>query len=112
MVKELDIKKILKEVLTEADKKSQKRFDGMMEEINDKFKIMEEGFKGVNERFDEIDKTLNSHTEQIANILVDLSSVRLNMQSVSYEVSMHMDKKIDKKHFVDLEGRVRKLEKK
>ena len=147
MAKEISIKKIIKEVQTEADKKNQRRFDGMMEEVNNSFRKVEDQFKGVfqkfdeiderfdevdnrfnevdkrfnevdkrfnevDKRFDKIDKTLDSHTEQIANILVDLNTVKLNMQDTKHEVKIDIDKKVDKKHFVDLEGRVRILEKK
>ncbi len=83
-----------------------------VEDVNDRFKATAEGTAGVNEKLDRIEKTLDSHTEQIANILVDVSSVRLDMNDIRYKTEVTLDRKLDKKHFVDLEGGVRVLEKK
>ena len=98
-----EIEKIIKKVQGDDDKKNERRFDGMMEVLEEKFEIIQEQFSGVH-------KKLDSHSDQIANILVDLSDVKLNMRKVSYDVAMDLDRKINKKHFVDLEGRVRVLE--
>lgn len=121
-----EIEKIIKKVQSEADKKNQKYFEKVKteikkefssqigvytENINDRFKATGEGMAGIDQRLSKIEKTLDSHTEQLANILVDSNSVKIDMGRVSYEVTMHLDKKVDKKHFVDLEGRVRVLEK-
>ena len=83
-----------------------------IEDVNDRFKATNEGYTGINERLDRIEKTLESHSEQTANIAVDVSSVKLDMNDIRYKTEVTLDRKIDKKHFVDLEGRVRVLEKK
>jgi len=98
-------------VVKKISKDSQDRFDGYVEDVNDRFKATNEGMMGIHQKLDKIEKTLDSHSEQLANALVDLNGVKIDMGKVSYEVTMHMDRKIDKKHFVDLEGRVRVLEK-
>ncbi len=105
MTKELDIKKIITQVQTEADKKNQKRFDGMMEVLNDKFKVIQEQFMGVHEKLD-------SHTEMIGNVAMDLTEVKSDLLLVKLEVQNLIQDKVENKHFVALEGRVRILEKK
>ena len=56
-----EIEKIIKRVQGEADKKNERRFDGMMEVINDNFKIVAEQFKGVHVKLD-------SHTQEIGEM--------------------------------------------
>ena len=119
MVKEFDIKKVVKEVQTEADKKNQKRFDGMMEVIKEDFKIVKEQFKGVYERFDKIDRTLESHTEEIGKLEVEVEIIRMDVKEIKGDLKdtkffvMDMrENKADKKHFLELDTRVHKLEKK
>ena len=119
MAKELDIKKIIKEVQTEADKKSQKRFDGMMEVIKEDFKIVKEQFKGVYERFDKIDRTLDSHTEEIGKLEVNVEAIRMDVEEIKsdtkrikLDINFQLENKVDKKHFVSLDNRIRTLEKK
>jgi ABC-type transporter Mla subunit MlaD len=112
MTKEIDIEKVIKRVQNEADKKNERRFDGMMEVMNDNFKKVEDLFKGVFEKLDAHSKILDSHTEQIGNVLVDLNAVKIDIGQVRYDIALTLDRKLDKKHFVDLDRRVRILEKK
>ena len=81
MAKELDIKKLLKD-----------QTEKLTEVFNDKMKIVEDGFKGINQKLD-------SHEEQIGNILVDLSTVKLKVSEINYKLTVDLERKIDKKHF-------------
>ena len=92
-----EIEKIIKKVQGEADKKNERRFDGMMEVINEKFKIIQEQFSAVFEKLD--------------NISMDMTEIRSDIKDTPFQIKFLRDFKLDKKHFVDLEGRVRVLEK-
>ena len=111
MKKEVDIEKIIKRVQTEADKKNERRFGVMMEEINDGFKLVKDAFKGVYERFDKIDETLESHKESVANLSMDMTEVKSDLGQVKFDIKFMVENKVDKKHFVALDERVRRLEK-
>lgn len=96
-----NIKKLLKD-----------QTEKLVEIFDDRIKTVQEGFNGINKKLDSHTKILDSHTEQIGNILVDLSTIKINVNQISYDVRMKLDNKADKKHFVDLDQRVRRLEKK
>ena len=84
----------------------------LVEIFDDRIKVVTEQYNGIQKTLDSHTKTLDSHTEQIGNILVDLSSIKINIANISYDVGVKLDNKADKKHFVDLDQRVRRLEKK
>ena len=93
-----EIEKIIKKVQGEADKKNERRFDGMMEVLNEKFKIIQEQFSAVFEKLD--------------NVSMDMTEIKSDIKDTPFQIKFLRDFKLDKKHFVELEGRVRKLEKK
>lgn len=92
------------------DKNAQNRFEGYVEDVNDRFKATGEGMTGINEKLSRMEKTLDSHTEQIGAILMDSTEIKSKLNKIQLDVSLDLDKKVDKKHFVDLELRMRKLE--
>ena len=94
MAKELDIKKVLKD-----------QTEKLIEVFDDRIQTVQEEFNGIN-------KKLDSHTEQIANLTMDMVEVKSDIRQIKFDIKMNLDNKLDKKHFVDLEQRVRKLEKK
>ena len=94
MAKEIDIKKILKD-----------QTEKLIEVFDDKMKIVEDGFKIIYQK-------LNSHEEQTANLTVDMMEVKSDIKQIKFDIKMNLDNKIDKKHFVELDTRVRRLEKK
>ena len=104
MKKEIDVEKIIKRVQTEADKKNERRFGIMMEEMDDKFKIVQDQFKGVNEKLD-------LHTEEIKEIRMDIMEVKRDVKDVKFWVTNQLQNKVGKKDFVDMDSRVRRLEK-
>ena len=101
MAKELDIKKMLKdqtEKLTE---------------------VFDDRIKAVTEQYNGIQKTLKSHTEEIAEIKVNVEEIRIDVmevksdvKTIKFEMVAVMNTKADKKLIIDLDHRVRHLEKK
>lgn len=111
-MKDVDIKKYIKHVRNEANKDMKNHIGALMEEVNDRFKATGEGMAGINEKLSRMEKTLDSHTEQIGAILMDSTEIKSKLNKIQLDVSLDLDKKVDKKHFVDLELRMRKLENK
>ncbi len=73
--------------------------------------IFDDRIQTVQEEFNGINKKLDSHSDQIANLTMDMLEVKSDLKQVKFDVKMNLDNKVDKKHFVNLEGRVRVLEK-
>ena len=73
--------------------------------------IFDDRIQTVQEEFNGINKKLDSHSDQIANLTMDMLEVKSDLKQVKFDVKMNLDNKVDKKHFVDLELRIRKLEK-
>ena len=96
-----EIEKIIKKVQGDADR----RFGVMMDEINSSFKIVADQFKGVFEKLDD-------HGEKLDNLTADMAEVKSDLRGVNLTIKHLNDSKLDKKHFADLDGRLRKLEKK
>lgn len=120
---ESQISKIIKKVQTESEKKMQKYLKNVLdrttqlfgihkEDADTKFKVISEQFKSIDQNSEEVRKNFQDVNNKLDNIIVDLSGIKIDMNDISYKVAMNLDRKIDKKHFVDLEGRVRVLEKK
>ena len=122
MAKETDMKKILED-----------QTEKLTEIFDDRIKSVTEQYNDINKKFAKIDRTLNSHTEEIGKLKVGVEETRINVsenkkdikeiridsieikrdiKEVKFWVATDSKNKVDKKHFVDLEGRVRKLEKK
>lgn len=111
-MKDADIKKYIKQVRNEANKDMKNHIGALMEEVNDRFKATGEGMTHINERLNKMERTLNSHTEQIGSILTNTAEIKSRLNKIELDVSLELDKKVDKKLFVDLNNRVRVLEKK
>src|SRR3989344_1903825 len=132
-----EIEKIIKKVVIESDKRFEKRLkhhtEALVEVLDDKFKIVSEQFKGVYEKFDNINEsfdslektldshtsilnshtdTLDSHTERVGNIMMDMTEVKRDVKEIKYEIVVRLNNKVDKKHLIVLDQRVRRLEKK
>lgn len=114
-----EIEKIIKKVQSEADKKNQKYFEKVKTEIkkefssqigvytenvNERFKATSEGFMGTNEKLDKIQGDIDG-------IRIELRDTKLKVIDISYNFNLTLDKKVDKKLFLDLDSRVNKLEK-
>lgn len=75
-----------------------------MEQAEDRFKAAGEGMEGINERLDKMQGDID-------NITLELRETKLKVQDISFDVNITLDKKVDKKLFLDLDSRVGKLEK-
>lgn len=83
----------------------------MAESYKDDVKATREGVTGITQILERIEKTLDSHTEEIASLRMDITEVRSDVRQVKFDVKFDLDRKIDKKHFIELDSRVRVLEK-
>jgi phage shock protein A len=84
----------------------------MAESYKDDVKATREGVAGITQILERMEKTLDSHTEEIANLRMDMTEVKSNVKDIKLNIRFGLDDKVDKKHFVDLDSRVRVLEKK
>lgn len=98
----------------------------MAESYHSDVKVMKEGIGGIGKILERIENRLDSHEDRIAHLMVDMSEVKSDVKElradtieikrdtkeVKFDVRTGMDRKVDKKLFVDLDGRVRKLESK
>ena len=91
-------KKITKKTRLDSDKTVNDRIDGFAEVFDKKFKIVIDQFKSVFEKLD--------------NLSMDMTEIKFGMRDVPFQIKFLRDSKLDKKHFVDLDQRVRRLEKK
>ena len=94
-----------KESKKEFSKEELKRHVGaVLEEVKDGFKVQGEYSKGINQKLEKMQ-------EDIDNIRVELRDTKLKVIDISYNFNLTLDKKVDKKLFLDLDSRVCKLEK-
>ncbi|OHA60105.1 MAG: hypothetical protein A2589_00275 [Candidatus Vogelbacteria bacterium RIFOXYD1_FULL_46_19] len=86
-----------------APKKDQ--YTVVLEDLRSQFKIFGEGLLGLNQKvetkFSVVEKKLDSHTERMGQILLDLADIK-------YETKQ----KVDRQEFARLEKRVIMLERK
>jgi|SRR3989344_7138103 len=76
-----------------------KRYTGVLvEEFQDRIKVIGEQFSGVSEKVD--------------NIAMDMAKVQSDIRDIKFDVKFGLKDKVDRRHFVDLDTRVRRLEKK
>lgn len=113
-----EIEKIIKKVQSEADKKNQANLQKLKNEIKKEFGnqtgVLIEEFQhrvsAIGEQYPDIKKTLESHSNQIANLLMDSTEIKSDVRDIKLRIRLGLEDKVDRKHFVDLEGRVRILE--
>lgn len=110
MAKE-DIEKIIKGVKSEIKKEFKTQTGVLIEEFQHRVSAIGEQYSDIKKTLDEHTKTLDSHSNQIANLLMDSTEIKSDTRNIKLSVKLELDNKVDKKHFVDLEGRVRVLEK-
>lgn len=111
-MKDADIKKYVKQVRKEANEDMKKYLGVLREDLGGQVKTVAEGFLDIKKTLNEHTKTLDSHTEQIGNILTDTMEIKSDLKQVKLDVKFDLDRKVNKKLFVDLERRMRVLEKK
>ena len=72
--------------IKKIDKNSNDRFEGYLEDLNDRFKSTGEGMVGINQKLDRMEKTLDSHSEQIAKLTVDMTVVKLDIKELKTDM--------------------------
>ena len=137
MKKEIDIEKIIKRVQSESDKRLEKTLKchtgALLEEFQGRVSGIAEQYGDIQKNIKEIKITLESHTEEIGKLKVgmeenrldvkdmksDIKEIRMDLietkrdiKDVKFWVTGGLKNKVDNKHFVDLDSRVRILEKK
>ncbi len=82
--------------------KEMKHYLAVLNEMHgENLKGIREGFEILNKKFDNQAKVLNSHTEMIGSLMVDVSSIKSDLK-----------KKVDYDEFLSLVKRVQNLESK
>lgn len=77
-----------------------------VEDINDRFKALGEGTNSTNEQLDRMEKTLDSHSGQIARLTMDMTTVKLGIK----EIQTELKNKADKSEIIKIDARVSTLE--
>jgi len=104
-----EIEKIIKKVQSDSDKRLEKILKQHTGVLIEEF---QHRVSAIGEQYSDIQKTLDSHSNQIANLSMDIMEIKSGVRDIKLDIKLDLDRKVDKKHFVDLEGRVRVLEKK
>jgi DNA-binding transcriptional MerR regulator len=107
MIKE--IKEVLEEYKKHTDYKIEevkKHFDVLKEDIDGKFDLIIEGHESHDKKFDLIEAKLDSHTEMIGSMQVNLEIIKNDIEIIKTSLR----KKVDLEDFEVLERRVKILE--
>ena len=114
------------------------QFTIILEDLHSNFKILGEGLAGLNEKMDRgfarIDKELNSHTEMIGQLMIEVGEIKIDLNHTKEdvreirvdlnhtkedvreiridvkEIKEALKQKTDQRSFVELENRVVILE--
>lgn len=84
----------------------------LVEIFDDRIKVVTEQYGDIKNTLKFHTETLKSHSEQIANLLMDTTELKYDVKQIKLDIKIDLQNKVDKKHFVDLDQRIRKLEKK
>lgn len=76
----------------------------ILEEVKDGFKVQREYSTGINQKLDKMQDDIDS-------LRIEIRDTKLKVTDISYSFNLTLDKKVDKKLFLDLDSRVHKLEK-
>lgn len=98
-------KKEIKSHMNKLSKDFGSQIKVYIEHVNDRFKAAGEGMEAVNEKLDKMQGDID-------DIRIEIRDTKLKVHDISYNVNLTLDKKVDKKMFLDLDNRVRNLEKK
>jgi hypothetical protein len=78
----------------------------ILEQVKYGFKAQNEYFMGVNQKLAKMQKTLDSHTEEIVQLLVDTTVLKSDMK----EIKSELKNKADKSEVLKISGRAATLE--
>ncbi|MDP1689367.1 MAG: hypothetical protein Q8L47_04570 [bacterium] len=123
MIKNNKLKNLDDQFATKKDVEAMGTGLGMLiEKVHDDVKLIAEQYGGVQKRLGSIEHTLESHTEMIGRIAVELNVVKVDLNMVKDDVGImkediaiikhDLKRKVDYDEFASLERRVAHLEKK
>ncbi|PIR46984.1 MAG: hypothetical protein COV07_01460 [Candidatus Vogelbacteria bacterium CG10_big_fil_rev_8_21_14_0_10_45_14] len=75
------------------------RVDEEFEKMGERFEAIDRRFEAIDKRFDGIDKKLDSHSEMIAQLMIDVNEIKSDLKQ-----------KVNRDEFARLEKRVIMLE--
>ena len=90
----------------------QNQIDHIVEIFDDRMEIVKDGFKSVHEKLDSHEKKIDNLSGKIDNLYMDMIEVKSDIGQIKFDIKLQLENKVDVKHFVGLEQRVRILEKK
>lgn len=93
------MKKAVKKTTLKKNDDKRDQFTVVLEDLRSHFKAFGENLNFVREKVESIDKTVNSHTEMIGRIMIDVEEIKSGMRE-----------KVDRAEFTKLEKRMVMLE--
>ncbi len=79
---EKEIQKYIKQVRNEANEDMERYLGSLQEKTDDRFKAVMEGQQAMNERMGRIEKTLDSNTEMIGSLTIDMTVVKTRLGEI------------------------------
>ena len=80
-------KKEIKTYMKKLSDNFGKQIGVYVEDVNGRFKALKEGTMATNEKLDRMEKTLDSHTDQIANLLIDMTIVKSDVKELKDDIA-------------------------
>lgn len=103
-----DISKVIKQAVGVAAKEFSKdvkrQMGAYMEEMRKHVDVALNQVAGVGEKVDKLQTSVDDLT-------LEMRDVKYSVEEIKYNTKIKLDEKVDKKHFMDLDRRVAKLEK-
>ena len=104
-----EIEKMMKRVQTDSDKRMEKMMKrqtgALLEEFQHRVSAVAEQHLSLNAKIDRVQA-------EIDNVAYDVKDIKSKMTNVEYTMNVSFERKAEKKLFVELDNRVRALEKK
>jgi len=108
MKKVAKVSKEAESVLKPYNEDIKRHISALSEEFQGRVKVVAEQFGGLNTKIDRIHNTLDSHTDMIGKLAVDMEIVKTNVEFIKGSLK----KKVDYDEFLALERRMSVLESK
>lgn len=102
MKKVVKISKEVEAILKPYNEDIKRHMSALSEEFQGRVKVVAEQFGGLNTKIDKIQDTLESHTEMIGTLSVDMTTVKGDVKLIKDSLKT----KVSRKRFVELEKHV------
>lgn len=97
-----EIKEHIAGLVKKSDEDINRHTKALSEEFQGRVQVVAEQFGGLNTKIDKMQGTLDSHTEMIGTLLVDMTTLKGDVKSVKESLKT----KVNRKKFVELERHV------